>query len=219
MNQREPVTNGKTVNLDFWARSVAINNTSGAWVYVRVGGNDAPNAQNATYSVPPYTSDVRAVQPCRAFGFGVASASGANPVNAQNPIATFYDIEQPAASMNIAQPQSLYAPTWLWLDLVTLAAGSVYTLVNPGASSRVHVFKLLCMGDPTIGNQYYEVYHTTVADVWTVQLNPSATYGILRDELDLLPHGTILPVGATLKFKNPNGGTRAPGVGVLYAVI
>lgn len=211
---RDQVTNGKTINLDFPARSLTINNTGGAWIYVRVGGNDAPTAQSATYAVPPYTNDTRAVSNVRAFGFAVASPSGATPANAGSPLVTFFDIDQPANSTTIAQPQALFAPAWYYSEPV-ISSGGLVTLINPGAK-RLQIFKIRVSCRTATYDQDMRFYLSAAIHYVTLRVPSGAA---VPDELDLLPHGTLLDPGQTLDIQNGSAVTIQPGVFVFYSLV
>ena len=80
-------------HLPFAAVKVFVSNPTFQWWYLRVGAQDAPNAQNADIVVPPFTFSSYSFSPAVDFGMQAQSV-GTIPASVNafgNCVVTFYD--------------------------------------------------------------------------------------------------------------------------------
>lgn len=68
------VSAAQSYNCDFAARAISVSNPTGQPFYVRVGGTDAPNQNNASLIVAPATYQIKNISPTRDFGFNLGAA-------------------------------------------------------------------------------------------------------------------------------------------------
>lgn len=214
MIYRQNITQSQSVECPFPAHAVLIMNPTGAWVYAAFGSNILPNAPNCDLMIAPYSYIQQSITPTRQFAFAIGSRflPTATAQGAMIQI-SFFDTPQSAIIANINTPGAGYNLQWLWVEPV-LSSGAIYTVINPGADNRVHLFKLYLMSDPTLTSGYIYFYHSVSPDIITLQWSQQ----LRQDQIDFIPGGWSLPQGATLKIQNMPTACH-PGIGVLYQII
>ena len=211
----ERITASRGVALSFAAKNLFVTNPTGRWVYVRVGGQDAPSANGADLVIAPFTYFSINVPGVQYFGFTLgAIAMPTQSDQGAQIVCVFSSDEQAQQVTNINLPGVAFAPGWQYSTPAVTTAPTV--LINPGAESIV-LFQVRYESDPTKGAQYCYLWHTTEPDLAVLQISNPTNGGAVVDIVNFLPHGLKLAAGAQLQISTDAlFGTLRPGIGILY---
>lgn len=132
MNYRQQFTSSQSVNLPFSAQSVLIENPTGNWLYLRIGGNDIPSAAGADKVCPPFTNFSTAVSPTNNFGVAIGIQPISQPIQSPAQVATitFFDEPQPQFLSPLPVSSSLYRYREVLHDPLTLPTATTQTLTR-----------------------------------------------------------------------------------------
>jgi hypothetical protein len=213
-SQTQRIMGNTSCALPFDAQSFKITNPTGTWVYVRIGGQDAPSPTNYDFVCPPACIITEPIMPCGLFGLSLgtkyyptATTEGAQPS------VTFYDTPQPPSVTAIELDVS-FQKKWTWLNKY-FGATEVYNWLTPPTGKALQIFKIRQNADTTTTSGGFAYWHTTQTPPDFLEIEYSQQN---RSDTVELP-GIILPINAVLHVENYSGGARNPSIGALYQII
>lgn len=232
-----PVSASRSFSLDWRARGVIVNNPTGNFLYLRMGGTDAPTVSNADYIVSPYQVLSSPAPACNQFAIAVGAAAMQSSPDASAQI-TFLDQEiaygitqlslpgygfQPIE--NITQPGLTYQISTIWAQPNLLTAVDAI-LLTPPAGKRIAIFGIeLEYGITAILRELYFFRTTSIPFTNVFLILPvgtmAATMGAsdARSSKQYAPPGKQLPIGAPLGAVQYGANTNQINIEIDYCFL
>ena len=199
----------------FLTRGLIALNPTGAPVYVRIGGQDFPNAATANFIIPPATYMTIPIPETTIFGFAFGTAVLASQLGTKATFILTDEVTQSSIA-SVQLPQVLYNVLTVPMPFSLPAPGVVTTYTPPtGKSTAIHQIWGTIASGVLVGTimavQIENVQTGLVLATWQARGVAGGSVAVVIPPLTFAPQPIILGVNEQIRVRNFAGGESAAG--------
>lgn len=199
----------------FLTRGLIALNPTGSPVYVRIGGQDFPNAATANFIIPPATYMTIPIPETTIFGFAFGTAVLASQLGDKATFILTDEVTQSSIA-SVQLPQVLYNVQTIAMPFTIIGAGVTTTYTPPtGKSTAIHQVWGTLVTVTSVGTilavQIENVQTGLVLASWQDREPAGTQAAIVIPPLTFAPQPIILGVNQQIRVRNFAGGETASG--------
>jgi len=224
MNESFTVNANGSHEVSFAARNIFVQNDTGKWLYVTIGGQQIPDANSNDMAIAPFTQVSQPISPpTQFFAFGIGTKFLPTSTGQGGSIVvTFDEIARSPVATTISTPGATYAPLWVWArGSFPIFSTPTLLVANPGPGNHIQIFKFMITygGNSTFQEFVLSNAVPYSAGTFMVSLAPGESGYQKTVSTDFGNGGIAVASNTPLYFYNLDTATQGLFVGVQYSII